>query len=45
VVGVGADVPGTTVNVRYRGDDDPDVALHAETLVGELVAASWWGRG
>jgi glutamine---fructose-6-phosphate transaminase (isomerizing) len=44
IVGVGADVPGTAVNVRYTGDDDPDVALHAETLVGELVAASWWGR-
>jgi glucosamine--fructose-6-phosphate aminotransferase (isomerizing) len=44
VVGVGADVPGAAVNVRYTGDDDPDVALHAETLVGELVAASWWNR-
>jgi glucosamine--fructose-6-phosphate aminotransferase (isomerizing) len=44
VVGVGADVPGAALSVRYSGDDDPDVALYAETLVGELVAASWWGR-
>jgi glutamine---fructose-6-phosphate transaminase (isomerizing) len=43
-VGVGSDVPGAAVNVRYRGDDDPDVALHPETLVGELIAASWWNR-
>lgn len=44
IVAVGADVPGTALNVRYTGDDDPDVAVHAETLVGELIAASWWGR-
>ena len=30
--------------VRYRGDDDPDVALLAETLVPELVAADVWRR-
>jgi glucosamine--fructose-6-phosphate aminotransferase (isomerizing) len=30
--------------VRYRGDDDTDVAHHAETLVPELVAADVWRR-
>jgi len=30
--------------VRYRGDDDPDVALLAETLVPALVAADVWRR-
>jgi hypothetical protein len=30
--------------VRYRGDDDPDVALLAETLVPEVVAADVWRR-
>jgi fructoselysine-6-P-deglycase FrlB-like protein len=44
VVGVGWDVPGAVASVRFKGDDDPDVALHAESLVGELVAASWWSR-
>jgi glucosamine--fructose-6-phosphate aminotransferase (isomerizing) len=43
VVAVGADVPGAAVSVRYLGDEDPVVALHAETLVAELVAAAWWG--
>jgi hypothetical protein len=31
--------------VRYLGDDDPDVALYTETLVAELVAATWWQQG
>ncbi len=30
--------------VRYRSDDDPDVALLAETLVPEVVAADVWRR-
>ncbi len=42
VVSVGAEVPGAAHTVRYRGDDDPDIALHTETLVAELVAATWW---
>ncbi|KRT62565.1 MAG: phosphosugar isomerase-like protein [Chloroflexi bacterium CSP1-4] len=42
VVAVGADVPGAALSVRYRGDDDPMVALLTETLVVELVAATWW---
>jgi glucosamine--fructose-6-phosphate aminotransferase (isomerizing) len=41
-VAVGADVPGARACVRYRGDDDPDVAALAEVLVPELVAATWW---
>ncbi|HEY2790961.1 MAG TPA: SIS domain-containing protein [Micromonosporaceae bacterium] len=42
VVAVGADRPGAAVTVRYRGDDDPDVALLTEVPVAELVAATWW---
>ena len=42
VVGVGADVPGATAVIRYVGDDDPAVARHAEILVAELLAATWW---
>ncbi|MEY9838382.1 SIS domain-containing protein [Streptacidiphilus sp. EB103A] len=42
VLAVGADVPGARGVIRYRGDDDPDVALLSETLVAELVAAAWW---
>lgn len=30
--------------LRYRGDDDPDVALLTETLVPELIAADVWRR-
>jgi fructoselysine-6-P-deglycase FrlB-like protein len=42
VLAVGADVPGASGVIRYRGDGDPDVALLTETLVAELVAAHWW---
>jgi fructoselysine-6-P-deglycase FrlB-like protein len=41
-VSVGAEVPGAATVVRYRGDDDAEVALATETLVAELVAARWW---
>lgn len=44
VVAVGGEVPGARATVRYPGDADPDVALATETLVAELVAATWWGR-
>jgi glutamine---fructose-6-phosphate transaminase (isomerizing) len=44
VLAVGADVPAATGVIRYRGDHDPDVALLAETLVAELVAATWWSQ-
>ncbi|GAA3593850.1 SIS domain-containing protein [Nonomuraea rosea] len=42
VVTVGAEVKDATAAIRYRHDDDPDVALLTETLVAELVAAYWW---
>lgn len=38
LVSVGAALPGAEVVVRHRHDDEPDVALLAEVLVGELVA-------
>jgi glucosamine--fructose-6-phosphate aminotransferase (isomerizing) len=41
-VAVGADLPGARHVIRYPGDDDPDVARHAEVLVPELLAATWW---
>ncbi|MEV0582394.1 SIS domain-containing protein [Nonomuraea sp. NPDC050310] len=31
-------------DIRYRHDDDPLVALLTETLVAELVAATWWNQ-
>jgi fructoselysine-6-P-deglycase FrlB-like protein len=43
LVAVGGDVPEAAFSIRYRGDDDPLVRLYTETLVAELVAASWWG--
>lgn len=42
VISVGASVPGAAVTVRYAGDDDVDVACHAEVLVPEIIAATWW---
>jgi len=42
---VGADRPRARRIVRYRGDDDPDVALLTEILVPELIAAALWARG
>ncbi|MFF5113459.1 SIS domain-containing protein [Streptosporangium sp. NPDC000509] len=42
VLTVGGELPGAKASVRYRHDDDPDVALLTETLVAELVAARWW---
>lgn len=42
VVGVGADVPGAAVSLRYLHDDDDDVRLLSETLVAELLAAGLW---
>jgi hypothetical protein len=40
----GGDVPGAAGSIRYRGDDDPDVARLTETLVAEVVAATWCAR-
>ncbi|MEV0969481.1 SIS domain-containing protein [Microtetraspora glauca] len=44
VLTVGGELDGQAGSLRYRHDDDPDVALLTETLVAELVAASWWAR-
>lgn len=41
-VAVGGRFAGAKMEVRYRGDDDPLVALLTEVLVAELVAATWW---
>jgi fructoselysine-6-P-deglycase FrlB-like protein len=40
---VGGDVADAAFSLRYLHDDDPDVALLTETLVAEVVAATWWG--
>lgn len=42
VVGVGTDVPGAALTLRYPHDDDDDVRLLVETTVAELVAARAW---
>jgi fructoselysine-6-P-deglycase FrlB-like protein len=42
VVGVGGDVLGAGLNVRYPGDEDDDVRLLTEALVPELIAARAW---
>ena len=42
VVAVGSEVAGAVATVRYEGDDDPELAMHAEVLVPELLAATWW---
>jgi fructoselysine-6-P-deglycase FrlB-like protein len=42
VVAVGGDLPGAADVVTYRHQDDREVALLTETLVGELIAATWW---
>ena len=44
VLAVGAEVPGATWTIRYRGDEDPLVRLVTEALIAELVAAEWWSR-
>ena len=45
VLTVGGELPDAKGSVRYRHDDDPDVALLTETLVAELIAAQWWLAG
>jgi fructoselysine-6-P-deglycase FrlB-like protein len=42
VLAVGAH-PNADVDVRYRDEDDEDVALLTEVLVPELLAAEVWG--
>jgi hypothetical protein len=36
--------PDVDVEVRYRGEDDEDVAMLTEVLVPELLAAEAWRR-
>jgi glucosamine--fructose-6-phosphate aminotransferase (isomerizing) len=42
VLAVGGELDGQAASIRYRHDDDPEVALLTETLVAELVAAELW---
>ena len=42
LVAIGQDVPGSALNLRYRGDENDDVKLLTETLVAELVAQQAW---
>jgi glucosamine--fructose-6-phosphate aminotransferase (isomerizing) len=42
VLAVGSEVDGAAGVIRYPHDDDPDVRLLVETLIAELVAATWW---
>jgi fructoselysine-6-P-deglycase FrlB-like protein len=44
VVAVGGGLDGAAAAIRYRHDDEPDVALLTEVLVPELIAATAWGR-
>ena len=39
---VGSGARAVTRTIRYRGDEDREVARYAEILVPELLAASWW---
>ncbi|QBI53937.1 SIS domain-containing protein [Streptomonospora litoralis] len=43
-VAVGAQVPGAALEVRYPGENDPDVGLLTEPVVAELLAAHWWAE-
>ena len=43
-VGVGRELPGAALTIRYPGDDDPRVAALTEVLVGELVAQHWFSE-
>jgi len=44
VVAVGRDIGSATTSVRYRGDEEDDVALVSEVLVPELAAARAWAQ-
>lgn len=43
-VAVGGDVPGAAASLRYPGEEDPDVRLLTEPVVGELLALHWWAK-
>ncbi len=42
IVVVGADLPQAAQSIRYPGDDDSDIALLSEVLIGELLASDLW---
>lgn len=44
VIAVGGDLAGARATVRYVHDDDPQVALIAETIAPELVAHLIWSE-
>ena len=44
MLAIGADMGGSAVALRYHGDDDPGVRLLTETLVAEMIAATWWNH-
>ncbi len=44
VVAVGGPLEAAVATVRYEGDDEPEVAMHTEVLVPELLAQTWWHR-
>jgi fructoselysine-6-P-deglycase FrlB-like protein len=44
VVSVGAQVDGAAYAIRYRDDGDATVRLLTETLVAEVIAATWWAQ-
>jgi fructoselysine-6-P-deglycase FrlB-like protein len=44
VVAVGRPLEGAAYDLSYRLADDEEVARHTETLIAELVAATWWLR-
>lgn len=42
VLAVGAPVEGAAGVIRYPHDHDPEVRLLTETLIAELLSATWW---
>ena len=42
VVTLGGKHRDVAATVQHRGSADPDVAVHVDTLVAELLAARWW---
>lgn len=44
VIAAGGEIPGATVTLRYRNDDDDDARLLSETLITELIAARQWSQ-
>ena len=42
VAAIGGEVPGAALTIRYPGDENDDVALLTEVLIGELLASDQW---